>query len=173
MFYCILKSAVFWDIILYSPLKVNRCFGGTYRLHFGSKNKLSRKLAWRHLVSRACLFFNPEDGDYIFPENTFVRTSDPTKSNFPLVFLMMPLFHGNTVLVCSHISRVLLLTLFGVHLRTQSTVTIFLSNVWATKAYCTSSISVSMEICHLFSHTICVLCCHGILLNPTSRTAEI
>jgi hypothetical protein len=28
-----LKSSVFWDIMLRSPLKVNRCFGGTCRLH--------------------------------------------------------------------------------------------------------------------------------------------
>jgi hypothetical protein len=27
------SSAVFWDIRLFSPFKVNRCFGGTYHLH--------------------------------------------------------------------------------------------------------------------------------------------
>jgi hypothetical protein len=30
---CTLRSSVFWDITLCSPLKVNRRFGGTYRLH--------------------------------------------------------------------------------------------------------------------------------------------
>jgi hypothetical protein len=29
----VMKSSVFWDITLCSPLKVNRPFGGTYRLH--------------------------------------------------------------------------------------------------------------------------------------------
>jgi hypothetical protein len=30
----VMKSSILWDIKPYSPLKVNRCFGGTYRLHF-------------------------------------------------------------------------------------------------------------------------------------------
>jgi hypothetical protein len=29
----VMKSTVFWDITMCSPLKVNRRFGGTYRLH--------------------------------------------------------------------------------------------------------------------------------------------
>jgi hypothetical protein len=29
----VMKSSIFWDITLCSPLKVNRHFGGTYRLH--------------------------------------------------------------------------------------------------------------------------------------------
>jgi hypothetical protein len=29
----VMKSTVFWDITPCSPLKVNRNFGGTYRLH--------------------------------------------------------------------------------------------------------------------------------------------
>jgi hypothetical protein len=32
----IMKSSVFWDITLCSPLKVNRRFGETYRLHLQS-----------------------------------------------------------------------------------------------------------------------------------------
>jgi hypothetical protein len=28
-----LKSTIFWDITPCIPLKVNQCFGGTYRLH--------------------------------------------------------------------------------------------------------------------------------------------
>jgi hypothetical protein len=39
-----LKSSVFWDITLCSPLKVNRRFGGIYRLN--SKSAPSKKLAW-------------------------------------------------------------------------------------------------------------------------------
>jgi hypothetical protein len=39
-----LKSTIFWDIMPHSPLSVNRCFGGTYRLQLqGRKNKLSKK----------------------------------------------------------------------------------------------------------------------------------
>jgi hypothetical protein len=37
----ILKSAVFWDIMPCSPLKVNRRFGGTCRLQLQGKNNLS------------------------------------------------------------------------------------------------------------------------------------
>jgi hypothetical protein len=29
----VVKSSIFWDITPCSPLKVNRRFGGTYRLH--------------------------------------------------------------------------------------------------------------------------------------------
>jgi hypothetical protein len=29
----VMKSSIFWDIMLCSPLKVNRGFGGTYRLN--------------------------------------------------------------------------------------------------------------------------------------------
>jgi hypothetical protein len=29
----VMKRTVFWDITLCSPLKVNRCFGGTYHRH--------------------------------------------------------------------------------------------------------------------------------------------
>jgi hypothetical protein len=30
----VMKSTIFWDVTPCSPLKVNRCFGGTYGLHF-------------------------------------------------------------------------------------------------------------------------------------------
>jgi hypothetical protein len=33
----LLKSSVFWDIMPFSPLKVNRHFRGTYHLHFQSR----------------------------------------------------------------------------------------------------------------------------------------
>jgi hypothetical protein len=42
--YTHIKSTIFWDITPYSPLSVNRHFGGTYCLHLqGRKNKLSKK----------------------------------------------------------------------------------------------------------------------------------
>jgi hypothetical protein len=43
-----------WVIMRYCPLKVNRRFGGTYRLpSSGSKNKSSKKPAWRQVTNRA------------------------------------------------------------------------------------------------------------------------
>jgi hypothetical protein len=37
----VMKSAIFWDITPYSPLSINRRFGGTYSLHLQGK-KISR-----------------------------------------------------------------------------------------------------------------------------------
>jgi hypothetical protein len=45
----------------YSPLSVNRRFGGTYRLHLqGRRNKFSKQPASKQLASRT-YFFDPED----------------------------------------------------------------------------------------------------------------
>jgi hypothetical protein len=50
-----MKSTIFWDITLCSPLSVNRSFGGTYRLHLqGRKNYLTQRTTRRHI---------PEDGN--------------------------------------------------------------------------------------------------------------
>jgi hypothetical protein len=40
------KSTIFWDITPCSPLKVNRRFGGTYRLHLqgGRKSRATQKI---------------------------------------------------------------------------------------------------------------------------------
>jgi hypothetical protein len=62
----IMKSSVFWDI-MYSPLKINGCFGGSHRLHLqgirisqpkyqhevGSKlhSTLSQKVEIYHIVN--------------------------------------------------------------------------------------------------------------------------
>jgi hypothetical protein len=41
-----MKSIIFWDITQYSPLSVNRRFGGTYRLHLqGQRNAFSKEPA--------------------------------------------------------------------------------------------------------------------------------
>jgi hypothetical protein len=45
----VIRSSIFWDIRPYSPLKVNRRFGGTCRLHFQGR-KISQ--ARNHLESR-------------------------------------------------------------------------------------------------------------------------
>jgi hypothetical protein len=58
-----------WDITLCSPLKVSRCFGGTYRLHLQGRN-ISRARnqlegRWQAIVlfkqSYVSLLFGPED----------------------------------------------------------------------------------------------------------------
>jgi hypothetical protein len=61
----VMKSTIFWDITPCSPLSVNRCFGGTCRLHVvGRQNKLSQKLEsrWKSdaftLVSCAAYIFD-------------------------------------------------------------------------------------------------------------------
>jgi hypothetical protein len=42
---------IFWDITPCSPLRVNRRFGRTHRLHLqGRKNKLSKKPAWEQVA---------------------------------------------------------------------------------------------------------------------------
>jgi hypothetical protein len=46
-----MKTTIFWDIMPYSPLRVNRSFGGTYRLHLqggkisGARNQ--RESRWQ------------------------------------------------------------------------------------------------------------------------------
>jgi hypothetical protein len=50
----IMKSIIFWNKMPWSPLSVNRGFGGTYSLHLqGRRNKLSKKPACQLL---ACWF---------------------------------------------------------------------------------------------------------------------
>jgi hypothetical protein len=43
-----MKSTIFWDITPYSPLKVNRRFGGTWHPSSGSKKKPSKKQRGNH-----------------------------------------------------------------------------------------------------------------------------
>jgi hypothetical protein len=80
----VMKSYIFWDITSCSPIKVNRRFGGTYRLHLQgrriTKQKTSVKAGGKqspprkdcHLLSSwfpAWLFFYPEDGGDMFLRN--------------------------------------------------------------------------------------------------------
>jgi hypothetical protein len=76
-----LKSTVFWDITPCSPLRVNRRFGGTYRLHLqGRKNKFRKKSRESRctLVSCWTYFFNPEDGGDMFLRNVGWHSTDYT-----------------------------------------------------------------------------------------------
>jgi hypothetical protein len=65
------KSTVFWDMSS-SPLKVNRCFEGTYHLHLPeSKNKVSKKQReskWHAKMSQS-LFLDSENGGGMFLRN--------------------------------------------------------------------------------------------------------
>jgi hypothetical protein len=49
----VIKSSVFWDITLCSPLKFNRRFGGTCRLHFHSR-RISQARNQREAGGRLC-----------------------------------------------------------------------------------------------------------------------
>jgi hypothetical protein len=88
----VLKSSIFWDIPLCSPLKVNRRFGGTcclirgalskqtgcylphagflFGLFFDSEEAAGAMLATCFiLICFLGLSFNPEDGDDIYLRN--------------------------------------------------------------------------------------------------------
>jgi hypothetical protein len=55
----VMKSTIFWDTTPYSPLNVNRRYGGTYSLNpQGRKNKLSKKPAWKQVEIQAGFLLN-------------------------------------------------------------------------------------------------------------------
>jgi hypothetical protein len=72
---CFMKRAIFWDITPCSPLRVNRRFGGTCRLHFqGRKMSCTRdqRESSCHLLSRwslAQLIFIPWRWSRYVPRN--------------------------------------------------------------------------------------------------------
>jgi hypothetical protein len=85
-----MKSSIFWDIKPCSPLKVNRCFGGTCCLHLhGGSRQNSVISLWLCIESLfACymlhdgflldLFFHPEDWDDMFLRNISWLSADYT-----------------------------------------------------------------------------------------------
>jgi hypothetical protein len=63
----VMKSTIFWDIMLCSPLRVNQRFGGgTYRLHLQgwrlSWASDQRERWWRHVPLKSKLTFNGLQG---------------------------------------------------------------------------------------------------------------
>jgi hypothetical protein len=65
----VMKSTIFWDMTLCSPLSLNRRFGGIYRLHF----QLACWFCWTY-------FFDPEDGGDMFLRNVGYNSTDYTAS---------------------------------------------------------------------------------------------
>jgi hypothetical protein len=70
----VIKNYIFWDITPCSLLKVNRCFGGTCRLHL-QRRKISQPRNQHEASSKQNWFltwfiFDPEYGD------TFLRNVD-------------------------------------------------------------------------------------------------
>jgi hypothetical protein len=72
----VMKISIFWNITPCSPSKVNRRFGGTYRLHLsGPKNKPRNKPTWSYLAACftlvSCLVYPStlKDGGDMFLRN--------------------------------------------------------------------------------------------------------
>jgi hypothetical protein len=54
------KAITARDITAYSPLKVNRGLGGTYRLHFQDQRLITkRETSVKQVASRACIIVRP------------------------------------------------------------------------------------------------------------------
>jgi hypothetical protein len=79
----VMKSIIIWDMTPCTLLSVNRCFGGTYRLHLQNRiNKFSKKTASRWCLAFFCwtYFFDPEDGGDMFLRNVRWNSMDYTAS---------------------------------------------------------------------------------------------
>jgi hypothetical protein len=74
---CPLKSSISWDITPCSPLKVNRRFGGTCRLHFQGRS-ISQARNQREAGHKQSLFFDPEGGGEMFLGNVGWLSTDCT-----------------------------------------------------------------------------------------------
>jgi hypothetical protein len=72
----VMSSTIFWDIMPYSPLKVNRRFRGASQNRNISQARNQRETRWKaeppllatcfHAGFLLGLFFNPEDGGDMF-----------------------------------------------------------------------------------------------------------
>jgi hypothetical protein len=66
-----MNNSVLWDLTPRNPLKVNRRFGGTCRLHLQDRkiNQGRNQRESRRARFLTGLFFDPEDGGYVFLES--------------------------------------------------------------------------------------------------------
>jgi hypothetical protein len=72
----VMKSAIFWDITPYNPLKVSQRLGGTYRLHLQGRRITEKETGVKAGGKQLCaacqagfllgLFFDTEDGGDMF-----------------------------------------------------------------------------------------------------------
>jgi hypothetical protein len=61
-----MDSSILWYIMPRSPLKNNRCFGGTYRINLQDR-RISQTITHREAGSKPCRPFDPENGgDMLF-----------------------------------------------------------------------------------------------------------
>jgi hypothetical protein len=76
----LMKSSISWYIMC-SPVKVNRRFGGTYRLHLQGRTVIQARNKLQAGGSACCLLlasfllgshFNPEDGDTVPPKHKWI-----------------------------------------------------------------------------------------------------
>jgi hypothetical protein len=70
----VMKSTIYCDITACSPLRVNRCFGGTYLLHLKGRKKYGEqetnvKAGGKQKHS----FFFPEDGGNVAPKRQILN----------------------------------------------------------------------------------------------------
>jgi hypothetical protein len=100
-----MKSTVLWDITPCSPLKVNRRFAETYRLHLqGSKNKPSKKPAWKHLLNMEAICSSKTSVD--FQRTTRRRIPE----NSTLHCFCCPTFYFHCLCMCLRYFRLLFFT---------------------------------------------------------------
>jgi hypothetical protein len=97
----IMKSTIFWDITLCSPLSVNRSFGATYRLHFlGRKNKFSKKPAFKLVASLPTSFktwFTLNGLHGAISQNMVLFMSHLFPNSFNEIFSIEPILYRRTV----------------------------------------------------------------------------
>jgi hypothetical protein len=83
----VMKSTIFWDIMPCSPLKANRHFRRTYRLHFQgrsiSRTRYQHEIMWQaepcfHAGILLGLYFYPENGGNMFFRNVCWLSTDYT-----------------------------------------------------------------------------------------------